>query len=285
MLSKQNNKILFPLFKYVFNLSVVFGFFSAFIACGADKYKAKVDEEEINVKNSSNQNYQDTSHTLYGIHTPMGWRELPIKIKISSKFSKEEQEQIKKAMTTWEMAVGKSLFTYQGLNISGEDDIYNPLDMSLKDGSNDNFITIDWDKTKKDPFVIAATVWQNQKDQIQTADIHYNNQYFTLKDSFTAEEEEGKEIADLQSIALHEMGHLLGLTHVDESVDTYSIMNSSIFIGKGLTSRFLSKQDIERLQTIYGCQGDSCNIEKTFEKINEFNKLPDFSEKSNLVKN
>jgi hypothetical protein len=38
-------------------------------------------------------------------------------------------------------------------------------------------------------------------------------------------------------------------------------MNPALFIGEGLTSRKLSKNDIERIQLIYGCNRQACDVD------------------------
>ena len=70
----------------------------------------------------------------------------------------------------------------------------------------------------------------------------------------------------MQSLAIHELGHLLGLAHVEEGVDPVSVMNPSLFIGEGLTARKLSRGDITRIQTIYGCEGSACDIDSLIEQ-------------------
>jgi len=56
----------------------------------------------------------------------------------------------------------------------------------------------------------------------------------------------------MESLAVHELGHLLGLTHVKETEDRFSVMNPSLFIGEGMITRRLSKGDIVRIRSIYG---------------------------------
>jgi len=71
-------------------------------------------------------------------------------------------------------------------------------------------------------------------------------------------------VVDMESLALHELGHLLGLGHIPAAVDPYSIMNPSLLIGEGLANRRVSRGDIERIQKIYGCVGKACNIDELF---------------------
>ena len=117
--------------------------------------------------------------------------------------------------------------------------------------------------------MLATTIWNNGVDynHIAKADIRFNQEYYIIGDSLTLSATEDREVVDMQSLALHELGHLLGLAHTSEKVDSLSIMNPSLYIGEGLTSRKLSRDDITRIQTIYGCKGKACDIKYTYKKI------------------
>jgi hypothetical protein len=78
---------------------------------------------------------------------------------------------------------------------------------------------------------------------------------------------DNREIVDMQSLALHEIGHLLGLSHVSPDIDSSSIMNPTLYIGTGLASRSLSLGDVERIQKIYSCEGKSCDKEEITREI------------------
>jgi len=88
-----------------------------------------------------------------------------------------------------------------------------------------------------------------------------------MGDSLTARATKDREVVDMESVSLHELGHLLGLSHVEPDHDSDSIMNPSLFIGEGLTSRRLSKQDIMRIQQIYGCEGKACDVEALYQEM------------------
>jgi hypothetical protein len=72
----------------------------------------------------------------------------------------------------------------------------------------------------------------------------------------------------MESLALHEVGHLLGLSHISEQDDKYSVMNPSLFIGEGMMTRRLSESDIDRIRSIYGV-GDA-SLAANLEKANDF---------------
>ena len=88
-------------------------------------------------------------------------------------------------------------------------------------------------------------------------------------DSLNDEAEEDREIVDLWSLALHELGHFIGLAHVSEDVDGFSIMNPTLFIGPGMYNRQLSEGDLNRVQQIYGCEGSACDKEATLAAIED----------------
>ncbi|MCX6126944.1 MAG: matrixin family metalloprotease, partial [Proteobacteria bacterium] len=102
---------------------------------------------------------------------------------------------------------------------------------------------------------------------IADADIHYNSDIYFISDALTKQPIDGREIVDMQSLALHELGHLLGLAHVDESYDSSSIMNPSLYIGAGLSTRSLSIGDVGRIQKIYNCAGSACDQAATAREI------------------
>ena len=54
-------------------------------------------------------------------------------------------------------------------------------------------------------------------------------------------------------------------------------MNPAIYIGAGLTNRRLSVDDIDRIQKIYGCESDSCDLDATFARL-EDRALKDFDD-------
>src|SRR5690606_27656345 len=94
-------------------------------------------------------------------------------------------------------------------------------------------------------------------------------QYYQIGDAYSLKYEEGREVVDMETLALHELGHLLGLAHIGREHDPDSIMVPEVYIGEGLTHRRLSAEDVRRVQRIYGCTGTACDIEKTMALIEQ----------------
>ncbi|WCJ35745.1 matrix metalloproteinase [Euphorbia peplus] len=65
----------------------------------------------------------------------------------------------------------------------------------------------------------------------------------------TWSENPGPNEVDLESVAVHEIGHLLGLNH---SKDPNAIMFA--YFNYGVTKRDLATDDIQRIRALYGLQ-------------------------------
>lgn len=244
------------LMSYISGVTLVSTTLGGFVACGAQKYRVPIHGIEAeNESNPSSGNVDKIASNLEGVHSSSGWaKRLPIRFKTSVDVSEPVVKELREAMTVWEKAVGMQLFTYDGVeNVKGDSfkELYDPL----KDSVNGHYFDFNWSKnTGKSYTVLATTIWENEARDVSAiakADIRYNNEYYKFGDSLSEFSDAKRIIVDMQSLALHELGHLLGLKHVDVSVDRYSVMNPSLFIGEGLITRNLSHGDIQRIRQVY----------------------------------
>lgn len=242
--------------------------FSQFIACGSQMYQMSM-HDDIAPTNDNGAS-ADPESKQFGIHSAGGWTSIPIKYRFGKNLNKFQRDGINAAIKSWETVVGKKLFVTEGIDSRDGDD-FKGLQDSLPDFINGDYLDMNWVKTGKPNQVLATTIWQNSTQngsKIDTADIRFNGQNYMISDSLVAVSNDEKAVVDMESLALHELGHLLGLVHVDSSIDSASIMNPRLYIGEGLTTRVLSKGDIERIQRIYSCAGDACDIDKTLMALN-----------------
>jgi hypothetical protein len=257
--------------RYFAFAGIVMGLFAGFVSCGAQYYKVSLEDDTPELA-SANVGSDDPKAPNFGLHAPGGWVELPIQFMTSSELTPAQLKGLKLAMSTWEKAVGKQLFDFKGVEKDVTGDSFGDLYSSLNDSLNGHYLDGNWGKTGKSRVVLATTIWENDPDdpkKILTADIRYNHEFYTLGDSFDLKPKDGREVVDMQTLALHELGHLLGLSHINASADGQSIMNPSLYIGEGLANRRLSKGDIQRAQKIYGCAGSACDIDKTLAELNQ----------------
>jgi len=252
---KQRNLVM----AYVLATSSVSTLMGGFVACGAQSYRVSVhgeSPEKVDRPHTGTSGANLAAGNLLGVHSASGWkRNLPIRFFTSDEIKSESIQQLQTAMKTWETAIGKPLFKYEGeekKHGSAFRQLYEPLN----DAINGNYFDNSWFKaTGKSNSVIATTIWENDpKDtsSIVKADIRYNAEFYIFGNSLSEFSEGKRTIVDMESLALHELGHLLGLTHMNESEDRFSVMNPSLFIGEGMITRKLSKGDISRIRSVYG---------------------------------
>lgn len=246
--------------------------FSNFIACGAKMYQVSLDDQqERTVMQRKEKKGTLLAGAMQGVHATKGWAKLPIEYRFSEELSEEQKAGLSKAMKTWETAIGKPIFSRSGID-KHKGDNFKDLFSSLQDSINGHYLDGNWAKTGKSTQVLATTIWNNlpgDDETIATADIRFNSNYYVIGDSFTSKATSDREVVDMESLALHELGHLIGLTHMKVEDDSLSVMNPTLFIGEGLSNRHLSEGDIKRVQSIYGCEGMACNVEAVLALIND----------------
>ena len=265
--------------RYSFAVGVVAYVFGFFVACGAQMYQVPLEDDHDKSKIAAEAS--DPNSPTFGLHSPRGFLKLPITFKVGHQMNEQQKAGLIAAMKTWEIAVGKQLFEFTGVHENTDGDSFPDLYSSLRDGINGNYLDADWKKTGKPEIVLATAIWNNSpRDSaaIDTADIRFNVEDYLVGDALVIkgvyEDSSGKfkDPVDMQTLSLHELGHLLGLTHVSSEADSVSIMNPYVYIGEGLTNRHLSAGDIERIQKIYGCLGEACDIDKAVDAVLEFTK-------------
>lgn len=185
-----------------------------------------------------------------GVETPtvLEWAP-PIVVRRSAAIPSAHWKMIERSLATWEKAVGRSLFyVHEDLEPrSGED--FSGLEATIGDGINGNYYDARWSaNTGKPSAVLATTVFR--PGPTPEADVRYNLETYAFGDAVTAKNEGPRFIADLESVSLHELGHLLGLGHAG-SDEPESVMQPSVDVGEGLTKRQLSSGDVARIQALF----------------------------------
>ncbi len=137
----------------------------------------------------------------------LSWQgNLPIKLYIHESVPSNMRLPIQRAIDTWEKTSGKKLFEIVATDKRGGKDLSN-----FKDGTN----TIYWfnkGEWKGDKDDQAKTVISWIGSQINQSNILINSD--TMK--FYSEMATGLNQVDLESVILHELGHVLGLKHNDK---------------------------------------------------------------------
>lgn len=188
----------------------------------------------------------------------------PLTIDISTQISNENPNlitQIQNAINTWNNAIGKTILvlrsnvvTYTGNFFPG---LFTPLQYPFKALYYDQISggSGGWaNNTGKSSSIIATTIYNSNGNSLLGADIRFNRDEYLFGDTTTGNNTSTQYIADMESIALHELGHVLGLGHAINESD--SVMYPYINVGPNSsdspsTARCLSANDVERIRSIY----------------------------------
>lgn len=227
------------------------------------------------LQNKTVQHDDSTGNINQVILYSQGWGPFysyPITIDISTQISNENLSlitQIQNAINTWNNAIGRSVLklrtgidAYTGNSFPG---LYTPLQNPFKalyydeiSGGSGGWVN----NTGINPNIIATTIYNSNGSSILGADIRFNRDAYVFGDTTTGNNTSTEYIADMESIALHELGHVLGLGHAIN--ETNSVMYPYINVGPNnsslpTTARCLSANDVARIRSIYS-GGSQANL-------------------------
>ncbi|APJ04454.1 matrixin family metalloprotease [Silvanigrella aquatica] len=196
-----------------------------------------------------------------------GWGEkykYPIILDLSNQILDEDKtnfKQIENAVSTWNKAIGKKIIYLRSgsNNFTGNsfNDLYLPFSQNINGIYFDQLSNGNggWIKnTGKSANLIATTIYISNGSFIIKASIRMNRDTYIFGDTTVPLNNKTHFYVDLESIILHELGHVLGLGHVLNERD--SVMYPYISIGENsisnpTTFRVLSDNDIIRIRSIY----------------------------------
>ena len=141
----------------------------------------------------------------------MTWHTLPIRIGVHTSFPAEYYSTLLLAIKDWETAVGKPLFQLLNTPVSG------PV-ISRQDGLNLIYIATTWDPARS--WEQGRTDASQHGNAVVEADIVLDARYF----NFYLDTPKTVSDIHLESLLVHELGHVLGLKHTDAQ----SVMNPSL---------------------------------------------------------
>ncbi len=196
-----------------------------------------------------------------------GWGQdfnYPITVDISTSINSENASlvtYIQNAVDTWNNAIGRTILTLRTGTVTktGNDfkglflpllEAYHALYYDQISGGSGGWTS----NTGKPSTTIATTIYSSKQNTISNASIRFNRDTYYFGETTTDYNTSTQYVADMESIALHELGHLLGLGHA--TTETNSAMYPTISVGHSTVGsptyvRCVSLNDIDRIRSIY----------------------------------
>lgn len=224
---------------------ILLGFTLPLLGCGTELAMKSIDDGPGGATRS---------YAVVGpIHSPGGWKKT-VQLYVADDAPEIVVEATVAVARTWNEAIGTEILAYEGRRSPVN---RGSLFSVLEDDISMIYYERNWSKTTgKADYVLGTTVWENSgpgNEVIYRGDIILNGENFYLQDALGDVEVEERvfDIVDAESVLLHEVGHLLGLDHVDEQVDPNSVMLPTTPVGWQVAKREISQGDHELINQIY----------------------------------
>ncbi len=163
----------------------------------------------------------------------ISWKDSsPIPLYVHESFPPAMLPALKSAIGRWDQALGRSVFriTQTGYQSAGP----------AQDGMNVIYWMKTWEANKTTEQARTSVYWIG--DQIKEADIRINNKNF----QFYIDQPAAPADVHLESLLVHELGHVLGLKHRDEAG---SVM--ATYLASSTLRTAISSQDLQDLKCEY----------------------------------
>lgn len=133
----------------------------------------------------------------------ISWKgKLPIHLQVHESFPAADMDALFAAAKQWELVLGRKAFDIDTTLVTG------PLS-PRQDGQNIIYYLSDWEADRPTEQARTTVYWVG--DQIYEADIRINSKNFTF---YLDEPQNGGDV-HLESLLVHELGHVLGFKHND----------------------------------------------------------------------
>jgi len=141
----------------------------------------------------------------------ISWKsQLPASLYVHESFPAEHLAALRDAFKQWENKMGRPLFKQSGTTGGPS--------LAKRDGVSAIYWMTDWETDKSGEQARTTIYWEGT--QIREADVKLNAKDFTLASTAPLS---GKEV-DVESLLVHELGHVLGLQHNESAKSVMAII-------------------------------------------------------------
>jgi hypothetical protein len=211
--------------KYLFGVLLLT---NIFLACG--RLPKIGPETESKLATASE---KDCGFVQNGYGQRVSWKQsLPVKFNIDPSFPSEYDQVVRNAAQRWESILGKTLFIFERSPQTSKPG---------KDNRNVIYWINPWTDADSNLQAMSTLSWKS--NQLVETDVKVDAQYFSFYVSAAASDWD----IHLESLLVHEFGHVLGLKHLSNS--TPSVMLQ--VLGYGLERQTPSAEDEANLKCEY----------------------------------
>ena len=165
----------------------------------------------------------------------ISWKSnVPVQIYLHESFPDHMRPALEAAVKVWENRAGRALFALNYSQI-----LTGPM-IPRQDGRNILYWMDTWENEKASEQARTSVYWVS--NEIQEADIRLNDKYF----DFYLETPAGNRDVHLESLLIHELGHVLGLKHKDSGDSVMATYLSSLTMRNDIPEK-----DIDDLKCEY----------------------------------
>lgn len=169
---------------------------------------------------------------VYG--SRVSWKSsTPIPIYLANNFPSQYTPVVEAAILNWNKAYGRDIFEYRGISSDSGSE-------PQQDKKNIIYWMESWTSSRSNEQGLTAIHWVG--DQIREADIRINSKNFSY---YTTKAKSPQDV-HLQSLIVHELGHVLGLKHIESES---SVM--ATFLGPLTERTEIPDEDISSIKCEY----------------------------------
>ena len=165
----------------------------------------------------------------------VSWKDrMPVKLYIHASVPTQYYSSIELAVDQWNRAMGREMMRIELTGVSGDN-------IPKRDGASMIYWLNQWEDDRRTEQARTTVYWTG--DRIYEADIRINGEFFSFYGGDGAESFSG---VDMESLMVHEFGHVMGLSH---NGDKGSVM--AVTLSSGTLRRTPGKDDLDSLRCEY----------------------------------